>query len=141
MSVSKIEENKNIARRWIELISAHKIDELCEMITPDWQMYGGPPSLPPGAAGVRELFRMIGEVNQTWTIEDIIAEDDKVVLRAANACVQESFFGLPGRGVVQRFSAVFILRIAGGRVVETWRCADDLGRIIQLGGRIAPAIV
>ena len=134
--MSKIEENKKIARRWIDLISQHKLDEICAMIAPTWKMYGGPPNLPSGTEGVRELFRHIGEVEQTWTIEDIIAEDDKVVLRATNTCVQESFFGLPGQGIVQTFSAVFILKIAGGKIVETWRNADDLGRIFQLGGRI-----
>jgi len=132
--MSKFEENKKIAGRWIELISEHKIEEICEMVSPEWKMYGGPPNLPPGAEGVWELFRAIGEVEQTWTIEDIIAEDDKVVVRATNTCVQESFFGLPGRGIVQKFSAMFILKIAGGKIIETWRNADDLGRIFQLGG-------
>jgi predicted ester cyclase len=138
--MTKTEENKQIARRWIELISAHEIEEICDLVTPEWTMHGGPPNLAGGAAGVRELFRAISEVNQTWTIEDIIAEDDKVVLRATNTCVQESFFGVPGRGIVQRFSAVFILRIVGGRVAETWRNADDLDRIFQLGGRIEAAV-
>lgn len=132
----QIEENKKLARRWIELISEHKIEEICEMVAPEWTMHGGPPALPRGAQGVRELFRTIGEARQTWTILDIIAEDDRVVVRAANTCVQESFFGVPGRGIVQKFSAMFIHRIRGGRIVETWRNADDLGRIFQLGGRI-----
>jgi len=136
--MSKIEENKKIARRWIDLISQHKLDEICRMIAPEWKMYGGPPNLPHGVEGIRELFRHIGEVEQTWTIEDIIAEDDRVVLRATNTCVQESFFGLPGCGIVQKFSAMFILKIAGGKIIETWRNADDLGRIFQLGGHIRP---
>ncbi|HVE59285.1 MAG TPA: ester cyclase [Pyrinomonadaceae bacterium] len=136
----QIEENKKLARRWIELISQHKIEEICEMVSPVWKMHGGPPALPHGAEGVRELFRHIGEVQQTWTILDIIAEDDKVVVRAVNTCIQESFFGVPGRGIVQKFSAMFIHKISGGRIVETWRNADDLGRIFQLGGRIEAEI-
>jgi hypothetical protein len=136
----QIEENKELARRWIELISQHKIEEICAMVAPVWKMHGGPPALPHGAEGVRELFRQIGEVEQTWTIEDIIAEDDKVVVRAVNTCVQESFFGVPGRGIVQKFSAMFIHKISGGQIVETWRNADDLGRIFQLGGQIAAKI-
>ncbi len=101
-----------------------------------WRMHGGPPGLPPGPDGVRELFRIIGPVDQKWTIEDVIAEGDKVVVRASNACVQESFLGIPGGGRRQTFSAVFIHRILDGKIVETWRNADDLGRVLQLGARI-----
>ncbi|MGH3612181.1 MAG: hypothetical protein ACRDRK_06130 [Pseudonocardia sp.] len=35
----------------------------------------------------------------------------------------------------QVFTATFIHRIVDGLVVETWRNADDLGRLIQLGAR------
>src|SRR5262249_1098076 len=136
--MSSIQENKITARRWLELITEHKIEEICDMTDPAWTMHGGPPGLPPGHQGVRELFRTIGPVSQVWTIEDIIAEGDKVVLRATNSCVQESFLGVPGRGVRQIFTATFILRIASGKVLETWRNADDLGRVLQLGARVMP---
>ena len=53
-----------------------------------------------------------------------------------NSCEQQSFFGVPGRGIRQVFAAIFIHRVVDGRVAETWRCADDLGRLLQLGARI-----
>ena len=133
-------DNKAIARRWIDLISEHKIDEICEMTASTWTMHGGPPNLSPGADGVRELFQTIGPIQQQWTIEDVIAEDDKVVLRVTNTCVQESFFGIPGDGRRQTFTAMFIHKIADGKILETWRNADDLGRILQLGARIEPGL-
>jgi predicted SnoaL-like aldol condensation-catalyzing enzyme len=136
--MSTIQENKMIARRWLDLVSEHRVEEICEMTSPAWKMHGGPPGLPSGPRGVRELFRTIGPVSQVWTIEDIIAEGDKVVLRATNSCVQESFLGIPGHGVRQTFTAMFIFQIAEGKVLETWRNADDLGRVLQLGARIAP---
>lgn len=82
--MSSIENNKIIARRWLELISEHRIEDICEMTAPTWTMRGGPPSLPSGPDGVRELFRTIGPVIQKWAIEDVIAEGDKVVVRATN---------------------------------------------------------
>jgi len=136
--MATIENNKALALRWMELITGHQIEEICAMTTPTWRMYGGPPGLPPGPDGVRELFRTIGPVDQTWTIEDVVAEGDRVVLRATNSCVQESFLGIPGWGKRQTFSATFIHRIEDGRIAETWRNADDLGRIVQLGARIVP---
>jgi predicted SnoaL-like aldol condensation-catalyzing enzyme len=136
--MSSLEENKKIARRWIELISEHKIEEICQMVAPTWTMHGGPPNLPRGEEGIRKLFGTFGKIDQTWTIEDVIAEGDKVVIRAMNTCIQESFFGVPGCGRRQTFSAIFILQIADGKIVETWRNADDLGRVLQLGAAIIP---
>ncbi|BAZ12477.1 hypothetical protein NIES4071_43080 [Calothrix sp. NIES-4071] len=138
VGMSSIEENKRIARRWLELISEHKIEEICEMIASTWKMHGGPPNLPSGVDGVRQLFQTIGPIKQKWTIEDIIAEGDKVVVRATNTCVQESFFGIPAHGQEQTFTAMFIFWIVDGKIMETWRNADDLGRILQLGAKIEP---
>ena len=124
-----LEENKRIARQWLDLVSAHQIEALCSMTAPTWTMRGGPPNLPAGPAGVRALFRTIGPVEQQWTVEDMIAEGDRVVVRATNTCVQDSFFEIDARGKRQVFSATFTFRIAEGKVLETWRNADDLGRL------------
>jgi hypothetical protein len=134
--MSLTERNKEIARRWMELVSSHDVEAICEMTSPTWTMHGGPPALPAGPNGVRKLFAAMGSVEQTWTIDDIVAEGEKVVVRATNICVQDSFLGLPGRGLQQRFSAMFMHWIVAGKVHETWRNADDLGRVLQLGGRL-----
>ena len=134
--MSSIEDNKTIARRFLELVSEHNIEEISEMVAPTWRMHGGPPALPPGPDGIPEPFRTIGPIDQEWAIDDEIAEGDKVVVRATNTCVQESFLGIPGRGRRQTFTATFIHRIADGKILETWRNADDLGRLLQLGARI-----
>jgi hypothetical protein len=133
-----IEDNKRIARRWLDLVSAHDIEAICALTAPTWTMRGGPPNLPAGSDGVRALFGAIGPVEQTWTIEDLIAEGNKVVVRATNTCVQDSFFGIDGRGKRQVFTATFTHLIVNGLIQETWRNADDLGRLFQLGARIVP---
>ncbi|MEH2332431.1 ester cyclase [Nostoc sp.] len=138
--MSSIEDNKIIAQRWIELISEHKIEEICEITAPTWKMHGGLPGLPLGPEGVCKLFGSFGPIRQKWTIEDVIAEGDKVVVRATNTCIQESFLGIPGRGRQQTFTATFIHYIADGKIIETWRNADDLGRVLQLGARIEPGV-
>jgi predicted ester cyclase len=101
-------------------------------------MEGGPPDLPAGQEGIRVLFAHIGGVEQRWTIDDVIAEGDKVVVRATNHCEQDSFFGVPGRGIVQVFTATFTMQIADGLVAQIWRNAADLQRLFQLGARILP---
>jgi predicted ester cyclase len=136
--MSVLENNKIIAWRFLQLITENKLEELADMVTPTWRMHGGPPKLPAGPAGLRELFATFGNITQQWTIEDLVAEGDKVVVRATNTCLQDSFLGIPSHGKQQIFTATFIHQIAEGKVKETWRNADDLGRLLQLGARIEP---
>src|SRR3954447_2211510 len=128
--------NKRIAVHWLELVTRGCVEELCAMTAPCWKMHGGPPSLPTGPEGIRALFATFGRIDQKWSIEDVIAEGDKVAVRARNSCLQESFLGIPGNRRRQEFSAIFIFRIVVGQVHEIWRNADDLGRLLQLGARV-----
>lgn len=130
--------NKRLAVAFLDAISDGDVAALAAMITPGWTMEGGPPDLPAGQEGIRVLFAHIGGVEQRWTIDDVIAEGDKVVVRATNHCEQDSFFGVPGRGIVQVFTATFTMQIADGLVAQIWRNAADLQRLFQLGARILP---
>jgi ketosteroid isomerase-like protein len=131
-----IEQNKQIARRFLELVSEHNVEALCALVAPTWTMHGGPPNLPAGPDGVRILFSTFGQIEQTWTIEDVIAEGNTVVVRATNTVVQDSFLGIDARGKRQVFTAMFMHHIMDGKVQETYRNADDLGRVLQLGARL-----
>jgi predicted ester cyclase len=131
-----IAENKRLAVRFLDLISDGDIEAMADLITPTWTMEGGPPNLPAGREGLRVLFDHIGGVQQRWTVDDVIAEGDKVVVRATNHCVQDSFFDVPGRGIVQVFTATFTMQIVDGRIDRVWRNAADLQRLFQLGARI-----
>lgn len=136
--MSDIQTNKQLAIHWLNLVSKGDIDEMYRSTSPMWRMHGGPPDLPTGHEGLRALFGTIGPVDQQWTIDDVIAEGDKVVVRATNNCVQENFLGIPAAGIRQIFTATFTFRVADGLVMETWRNADDLGRLLQLGAQIVP---
>jgi hypothetical protein len=137
----KTANNKAIASKFFELISEGNVEELYTMITPDWKMHIGLGSfeIPLGPEGLRKLFESFGNIEQQWIIEDILADGNKVVVRAINNCKQENFFGIPSYGRMQTFTATFIHHIENGRIKETWRNADDLGRILQLGASIVPA--
>jgi hypothetical protein len=132
--------NKELAVRFLELVAAHDIDALCALVTPAWTMTGGPPGLPAGPEGIRILFGTFGKIEQEWAVQDVIAEGDRVVVRAVNTCEQESFLGVPSNGRTQVFTATFVHRVAGTPdrplIDQTWRNADDLGRLLQLGAKI-----
>jgi predicted ester cyclase len=87
---------------------------------------------------VRVLFATFGEITQTWQVHDVLAEGDRVAVRATNRCVQDSFLGVPAAGIEQVFTATFIFQITDGLVRRVWRNAEDLQRLLQLGARIVP---
>ena len=133
-----VTQNKRIAVRFLELVNEGDLEQMYLITTPTWIMEGGPPGLPAGRAGIRALFDHIGPIDQTWTIDDVIAEGDKVVVRATNTCVQESFLGIAGRGIRQVFTATFTMQVVDGKVDRVWRNGADLQRLFQLGARILP---
>jgi len=99
MARSTVESNRETAVNWLRLVSAGDVEQLCLLTSPTWTMEGGPPDLPPGHDGVRMLFGTFGDITQDWSVDDIIAEGDKVVLPATNRCTQDHFLGIPAAGV------------------------------------------
>jgi predicted SnoaL-like aldol condensation-catalyzing enzyme len=136
MNLMPMQNNKLIAQLWMDFINKKDIEGICAVTSDTWKMHGALPDMPEGPEGVRKLFNSFGPVQQKWIIRDIISEADKVVIRAVNYCRQDSFLGISTNGRLQVFTAMFIHHIKDGRIQETWRNADDLGRLMQVGGRI-----
>jgi predicted ester cyclase len=68
------------------------------------------------------------------TIEDIIAEGDKVVIRFTfRATHKGEYQGVPATGKQVKETGILIFRIASGKIVEVWEEADELGFMRQLG--------
>jgi steroid delta-isomerase-like uncharacterized protein len=94
------------------------------------------PGLPPGPAGLKPIiagFRAAFPDLQV-TVEDQIAEGDKVVTRyTMRGTHQGAFMGLPPTGKHVTVSGIQIERVVQGQIVEHWRKSDDLGMMQQLG--------
>jgi predicted ester cyclase len=68
------------------------------------------------------------------TVEDLIAERDKVVAHwRAHATHQGEYMGIPPTGNRVNFRGISIYRIEGGRIAESWGVSDDLGLMRQIG--------
>jgi hypothetical protein len=68
------------------------------------------------------------------TVEDLIAEGDKVVCRnVVTGTHRGEYMGLPPTGKSVTYSEIFIFRFAGGRIAETWGVVDVLAQMRQLG--------
>lgn len=68
------------------------------------------------------------------TIQDLIAEGDKVVARLLGTGTNTGpFAGQPPTGKRVTFSSFRIYRLVDGKVVEPWAMQDRLGLMEQLG--------
>ena len=73
------------------------------------------------------------------TIEDVVAEGDRVVVRTTyTGTHQADLQGIPATGKTVSESAITIFRLANGKIAEGWLVADNLGLMQQLGVIPAP---
>jgi steroid delta-isomerase-like uncharacterized protein len=73
------------------------------------------------------------------TLDDVLAQDDKVAIRYELEGIHHApFAGMPATGKRVTLSGMAIFRLADGRIVEGWGCADFLGFLRQLGALPAP---
>ncbi len=93
-----------------------------------------------GPAGIKQFYATLHAAfpNIHFTIEDQIAEGDRVVTRwSARATHTGEYQGILPTGKQFRLTGIDIDRFANGKVVECWPIADELGLLQQLG--IVPA--
>jgi predicted ester cyclase len=125
-----VEVNKALARRFLEATARADLAAIDEMMAPDFVDR----SLMSGQEPDREGYkRSAAETSapfshQRVTIEDQIAEEDKVLTRATFRGVhdQGEFLRIAPTGEDWTFTTMYVHRIAGGKIVEEWT-EGDLG--------------
>jgi steroid delta-isomerase-like uncharacterized protein len=139
------EQNKELVTRMIdEIFNRGNVDKADEFLAPDFvEREELPPGLPPGRDGVKQLALMMRGAfpDLRCTIEDAVAEDDKVVVRWTCAGTHSGgeFMGIPPTGKEVSIEVIDIIRIADGKFVEHWGQMDDMALMQQLGAMPAPA--
>ena len=70
----------------------------------------------------------------SFSIEDIVAEGDRVALRAIGRGTHSGpYRGMPATGKQVEIGMVGICRFTNGKFAEVWRLSDRLGLMQQLG--------
>jgi predicted ester cyclase len=120
------QENKTLVRREQEQLWTHTgdLDAAEELF----------------AAGVAEAakqqaadFRR-GFPDVTSTIEDLIAEGDKVVARwRSRATHRGDYMGIAPSGTEVEFTGISFYRIEGNKIAESWSVEDQFGLMRQIG--------
>jgi steroid delta-isomerase-like uncharacterized protein len=68
------------------------------------------------------------------TIEDLIAEGDKVVARwRSRATHKGEYMGIPPTGREVEVTGITLYRIQAGKIAEVWNVEDKLGLLQQIG--------
>jgi steroid delta-isomerase-like uncharacterized protein len=109
------------------------IDELVE---PDALIRTPLPLEATGAQALKEVFAKLRQAfpDLHITIEDLIAEGDKVVSsNSVTGTHQGQYMGRPPTGKSITYKEIFIFRFAAGRIAETWGVVDVFSQMKQLG--------
>ena len=130
------DENKEIVRRFIEEIfvegRTETVDELLadDFVAHTWPSTGRPKDDLKAAIGMTR--KALADIR--FTIDDLIAEDDRVAARITTSARQvDAFMNLPASGKQYEIGEIHIFRLADGKVVEHWHQFDQMGMMRQLG--------
>jgi len=133
-----VEENKALARRVMaDVVNTGNMALVDELVAPGFVRHdlGGGPDIV-GPEGVKLLVAALRATfpDIQMTIEDVIAEGDKLVVRyTARGTHSGGIQGIAPTGRKVTWAGINIYRGEGGKVVETWQLSDGLGLMQQLG--------
>jgi steroid delta-isomerase-like uncharacterized protein len=132
------EDNKALVQRFFEeVFNQKRLDRADAFVAPDYLDHAAVPGQGPGLEGAKQqrwgmYFAAIPDLHAT--IEDLVAEGDKVVVRyTVEGTQQGELLGFPPTGKRFRVSAICIYRMAEGKVAENWEQTENLGLMQQLG--------
>jgi steroid delta-isomerase-like uncharacterized protein len=131
------ETNKSILRRFfVELFNSGDLGVADEIVALNYVNHNAAPGETPGRDGLKEFVTLLRTAfpDLQFTIEDQIAEGDKVVTRfTVTGTHQGEFAGIPATGKPIQVMCTNIHRVTGGQIEEAWLNWDALGMMQQMG--------
>lgn len=132
-----IEANKAVMQRFTEFINTASEKMATELVSPNAIFHvPGRPEPMRGPAGYLAIIGMMrsGFPDIQWTLEDTVAEADKVAARfTMRGTHQGAFFGVPPTGKKIEVQAMNFYRFSRGQIVEEYGQPDLLGLMQQIG--------
>jgi steroid delta-isomerase-like uncharacterized protein len=135
---TQAQRNKALVRRYFEeTMNKENQAAFAEFVAPDFvHRVVGLGESKPGPEGDREFHAIIKSAfpGSRVTIEDMIAEGDKVVVRiTCQNKHQGDFMGIPATGKDCPISTLTIARVKDDKIAEIYTVADLLGLLQQIG--------
>lgn len=130
------ETNKKLARRlYDDVLNDRRLDVVDELALADYAEHDPLPGQRDGLVGLKDRATMLVEgLASTYTVEDVIAEGDRVVVRWRNTGTHSgAFLGIPPTGRSFSIAGIDVYRIENDRLAEHWHVVDQLTMLQQLG--------
>lgn len=132
-----LEQNKAVIRRFsAEVWNQGDLDVMDELFDPQYVNHNPVPGQGPDRDGHKRVIASVrtGLPDIRETIEDMVAEGDRVVYRwTVTATHSGEVLGVPGTGKQIRFGGIEIYRLENGRIMERWGVFEQLSMLTQLG--------
>lgn len=130
--------NKAIVQRLYEEVwNRRKLEIIKEIISPSHALQApniSGSSIGPEAYKRNVLFFLAGFPDLRWTIEDTIAEKDKVVACwSISGTHKGDYMGIPATNKKVSVEGITIHNVAGGKIMDSYSNWDVLGMMQQLG--------
>jgi len=136
------EENKVVLRRFYdEFINPGNLNVADEIIAPDCPLYFGSMFMGTGPEAFKQTRTMMyaGFPDLHWTIEEMVAEGEKVAERlTARGTHKGEFMGVAPAGKRVEFQGQAIFHISKGKVLECRGMPDMLSLLQQIGAVPSP---
>ncbi|MEA5453536.1 ester cyclase [Sinomonas sp. JGH33] len=129
-----------VGRLYEEVLNKRSLEVIDQIAVEDYIENDPMPGQGEGRSGLRDRVSMlVTALDPSFTVEDVIAEGDRVVVRWRNRGTHvEPFLGLPASGKPFDIAGIDIYRVEGGRLAEHWHVVDQLALLMQLGFIPAP---
>jgi steroid delta-isomerase-like uncharacterized protein len=135
-------DNKRTIRRYYEeVFNQGRLEVLDEIVVPNHVEHNPLPGQTQGLEGIKQRVAMLrAAFNPQFTLEDVLAEGDKVVVRWSNRGTHlADFFGVPATGRTVVVSGIDIHQLRDGKMSEHWDVVDIFGVMMQIGAIPAPS--
>jgi predicted ester cyclase len=133
-----VEENKALVRRYFEALAAGRPDLFDALFAPGYVSHSGSPAgeEDSGVEAIKQFTSLfhVAFPSARFTLDDLIGEEDKVMLRMTVTGRHEGpFQGLAPTGRSIDVVAIDTFRVENGRIVEGWPTDTSLVLMQQLG--------
>ncbi len=135
-----VEENKAVELRFFEeVVNKGNLAVIDELVAANFVDRAALPGAASDREGYKQFFAAVHSAFLDFhsTLEDMIAEGDKVVQRfTVRGTHKGEWMGIAPTGKQIEVGGIAIHRLAGGKIVEDWASMDMLSMMQQLG--VAP---
>lgn len=137
-SAPSAENNKALIRRWFEQVWNQGDATLIDQMRARDARAVGLGEKTPETRGASPFKAFYANLRGTFpdlriTIEDLIAEGDKVSARISAEGTHTGHALAPATGRRVKFSGIVMARIANGKIAEAWNNLDQLSLLKQIG--------